>query len=176
MRSSHPGAPPAPPLPSLGDADCCLSLRLLWEEQCLPLPPFWQSDELPARPGNGKCLWRCVGKQEVTFGNGGPFVCSASLCEQPVPDTSGNRNPAAARGTDLTLAATRGTERNRQRALSSCLQVTHRNEGEMFLPERKLCDGEAGSGGHTCALPLTNLLRVDASISMPPSPQEEGGS
>lgn len=112
----------------------------------------------------------------MTFGNGGPFVCSASLCEQPVPDTSGNRNPAAARGTDLTLAATRGTERNRQRALSSCLQVTHRNEGEMFLSERKLCDGEVGSAGHTCALPLTNLLRVDASISMPPSPPEEGGS
>lgn len=33
-----------------------LSLQLLWKEKHLPLPPFWQSDELPARPGDGKCL------------------------------------------------------------------------------------------------------------------------
>lgn len=86
-------------------ADPCLSFWLLAEEQHLPLPPPWQSDELLAVPGNGKCLWRCVGKQEVTFGSGGPFVCSASLCKQPVPSTSRNRNRSAAQGADL--AATR---------------------------------------------------------------------
>lgn len=83
---------PSPLLVSPGDTGPCLSLWLLWEEQHLPLPPFWQSDELLARLGDGKCLWRCVGKQEVTFGNGGLFVCSASLCERPVPDTGRNRN------------------------------------------------------------------------------------
>lgn len=87
---------PPPLLASPGDTGPCLSLWLLWEEQHLPLPPFWQSDELPARPGDGKCLWRCVGKQEVTFGNGGLFVCSASLCKRLVPDTGRNRNPVMA--------------------------------------------------------------------------------
>lgn len=93
-------------------ADPCLSFWLLGEEQHLPLPPPWQCDELLAVLGNGKCLWRCVGKQEVTFGNGGPFVCSASLCKQPVPSTSRNRNRSAAQGTDL--AATR-----KKRAMST---------------------------------------------------------
>lgn len=54
-------------------------------------------------------------------------------------------------GADLTLMATRETERNRQRAAFGSLQVTRCNEGEMFLPERKCCDGEVGSAGHTCS-------------------------
>lgn len=71
----------------------------------------------------------------MTFGNGGPFVCSASLCERLVPDTSGNRNPVTAQTSHLQLPK---TERNRQHAASGCLQVTH-------AATRERCSFQRGS-------------------------------
>lgn len=84
-------------------ADPCLSFWLLGEEQHLPLPPPWQCDELLAVLGNGKCLWRCVGKQEVTFGNGGPIclfciplqTASAQHQQEQEPQCSAGHRPCS---------------------------------------------------------------------------------
>lgn len=83
----------------------------------------------------------------------------------PTPAGTGTPSQRA----ELTLTATK--DRKKQAACSVWLFAghTHCSEGEMFLPERKCCDGEVCFEEHTCSLHKPAVGGLQHSIPLSPT-------